>query len=54
MLMHSKSTPSRSPSAERSHSQRQLARSEPGAAMRAMMVAMAHARSTLLKPNRSS
>ena len=39
MLIRSKSTPSNSPRAERSHSQRQLARSEPGAAMRATMVA---------------
>ena len=54
MLIRSKSTPSNSPRAERSHSQRQLARSEPGAAMRATMVAMASARCVPLKPSRSS
>ena len=54
MLMRSKSTPSSSPRAERSHSQRQEARSEPGAAMRAITLAMASARCVPLKPSRSS
>ena len=54
MLIRSKSTPSSSPRAERSHSQRQEARSEPGAAMRAITVAMASARCVPLKPSRSS
>ena len=51
MLMVSKSVPSNSPRALRSHSQRQVARSDPGAAMRAMIEAMAAARSGPLKPS---
>ena len=51
-LIRSKSTPSNSPPNARTASA--SSRSEPGAAMRAMMVAMASARCVPLKPSRSS
>ncbi len=54
MLIRSKVTPGNSPRAERSHSQHQLARSEPGGAMRAMMMAMASARCVPVKPSRQA
>ena len=53
MLMRSKSTPRSSPSAERSHSQRQLARSEPGADA-GDHGGHGSARCVPLKPSRSS